>query len=109
MGVVFSDLENMVNRPLDKIRRLHWGYKIPLELTLLAIFVIWGSNMSDTPDGGCLTWYDERCKIYTWASLNGFFPERFMTTVASIAAILLALTSDVFAWILKTPPFQFLG
>jgi hypothetical protein len=51
IGVVFADLETMVNRPLDKLRNLHWGYKVPYELLLLAMFLIWGSVPNDGPKG----------------------------------------------------------
>jgi len=105
---VFADLESMADRPLDKIRNLHWGFKIPVELTLAAMFLIWGSVPNDGP-GLCLTLYDERCTAYVWASWNGFLPMRGMCFFAAISAIILALTSDVFGWILATPPFQFLG
>ena len=43
IGCALSDLENMVDRPLDKIRNLHWGWKIPLNALLITIFFVWGS------------------------------------------------------------------
>ena len=43
IGVAISDMENMVHRPLDRIRDLHWGWKIPLNTVLIAIILIWGS------------------------------------------------------------------
>lgn len=42
-GAALADMEMMVERPLDKLRNLHWGYKIPVELSLWAMFLIWGS------------------------------------------------------------------
>ena len=51
IGVVFADLETMVNRPLDRIRNLHWGYRVPIELVLVTLFLIWGSALSDGPKG----------------------------------------------------------
>jgi len=108
IGIVFSDMENMVDRPLDKIRNLHWSIKIPVNITLLFMFLVWGSSGSEYKTE-CLTGTDPRCPIYVWTSLDGFLPYRFTLTAASIAAILLAFTSDVFAWILGTFPIQFLG
>ena len=98
----------MVHRPLDKIRDLHWAWKIPINVTLLAAFLIWGSIQNEESIG-CLTTYDERCKIWTIASLNGFLPMRFTMAAAAFSAIILALTSDVFQWILSSSPIQFLG
>jgi len=98
----------MVHRPLDKIRDLHWGWKIPLNLFLTAAFLIWGSIQNEE-NIGCLTTYDKRCQIYTIASFNGFLPYRFTMAAAAFSAIILALTSEVFQWILASYPIQFLG
>jgi hypothetical protein len=49
--MALADMENMVNRPLDKIRDLHWGWKIPVNGVLLAIIVFWGSIEYDGPKG----------------------------------------------------------
>lgn len=98
----------MVHRPLDKIRDLHWGWKIPLNAVLLLAFTVWGSIQNEERIG-CLTTYDEKCKVYTIATLNGFLPQRFVMAAAAFSAIILALTSDVFQWILSSPPIQFLG
>jgi len=72
------------------------------------MFLVWGSAGSDLKTE-CLTGMDPRCPIYVWTSFWGFLPYRFMVTAASIAAIILAFTSDVFAWILGSFPVQFLG
>lgn len=45
MGLVISDMENMVERPLDKIRDLHWGWKIPFNGFLLLLIFTWGSKI----------------------------------------------------------------
>lgn len=108
IGIVFSDMENMVERPLDRIRNLHWGWKVPINIVLISMFLVWGSSVTETKTE-CLTGSDDRCAIYVWTSLNGFLPYRFTVTAASIAAIILAFTSDVFAWILGSYPIQFLG
>ena len=98
----------MTHRPLDRIRDLHWGWKIPLNALLAGAFLVWGSIQNEDPTG-CINAYGPRCKVYTIASINGFLPYRFTLAAASISAIILALTSDVFQWILKTAPIQFLG
>ena len=71
IGIVFSDMENMVDRPLDKIRNLHWSIKIPVNITLLFMFLVWGSSGSEYKTE-CLTGTDPRCPIYVWTSLDGF-------------------------------------
>lgn len=43
IGTAIADIENMVQRPLDKIRDLHWGWKIPFNGILLLIIFFWGS------------------------------------------------------------------
>jgi len=101
-------MENMVHRPLDKIRDLHWGWKIPLNAFLLAVWLIWGSIQNED-DNGCLVAYGPRCAVYEYASFHGFLPYRFTMAAAAFSAIILALTSDVFQWILKSFPIQFLG
>ena len=47
IGTAISDMENMVHRPLDNIRDLHWGWKIPINGVLVAIIVFWGSTERD--------------------------------------------------------------
>jgi hypothetical protein len=41
--MALSDMENMVHRPLDKIRDLGWGWKILFNGVLLVIIFLWGS------------------------------------------------------------------
>ena len=103
VGTALADLESIVQRPLDKIRDLHWGWKIPFNGTLIIIALIWGSMNYEEPEG-CQTTYDERCWIYTVASINGFLPVEFTRFAAAFSIVILALTSDVLAWILKTWP-----
>jgi len=108
IGVAISDMENMVYRPLDKIRDLHWGWKIPLNTVLILIILIYGAIEGDTPDK-CYTLYDDRCPEVIWYSLNGFLPLQFTKNLSTMAIILLALTSEGAQWVLKTAPIQFLG
>jgi len=43
-GVIFADIENLRDsQPLDRIRKLHWGWKIPINLVLGFLFVSYGS------------------------------------------------------------------
>jgi hypothetical protein len=52
-GVIFADLETWKDyRPLDSVRELHWGWKIPLNTVILFLVASWGSYW-DT--GTCLT------------------------------------------------------
>ena len=60
IGTVFADLENMIERPLDSLRDLHWGWKIPINTVLILIACVWGSIDNEAPEG-CQTAYDERC------------------------------------------------
>ena len=54
IGTALADLENMVQRPLDKIRDLHWVWKIPFNGVLIIVALIWGSIKIEAPKG-CLT------------------------------------------------------
>ena len=43
-AVVFADIESFKTwRPLDTIRNLHWGWKIPLNFVFLFLFAVCGS------------------------------------------------------------------
>ena len=47
-AVVFADIESIkTSRPLDAIRNLHWGWKIPLNFVLLFLFGICGSSQPE--------------------------------------------------------------
>jgi len=101
-------MECMADRPLDKIRNLAWYWKIPFNCVLLAMILVWGSMMSDSPHG-CMTTYDGRCAMHELASFHGFLSLRFTLTAASISAIVLALTSEAAQWVLNTSIMQFLA
>ena len=126
MGLVLSDLETMPYRPLDKIRNLSCGWKIPINLTLITIIALFGSipNNKPTNPSGCdgtieisyvkatgylTATYDERCTLYDIVSMNGFFSFKFIIMIATLATMVLALTSEVAQWILDSQPLQFLG
>lgn len=108
LGVMFADMETMIDRPLDRIRNLEWYWKIPFNTCLVAMILIWGSMMSDNPKG-CMTTYDDRCLLHEYASLHGFLSLRFTLTAASISCIILSLTSEVAQWVLNTVVMQFLA
>ena len=42
-GVILADLETFHNRPLDAIRDLHWGWKIPVNFLLFFVAVSFGA------------------------------------------------------------------
>lgn len=45
-GLIFSDSENLKTdnpRPLDAVRELHWGWKIPINLVLVFLFTSYGA------------------------------------------------------------------
>ena len=69
LGLALSDLETMPDGgPLSKVRALHWAWKIPINLLLFAIFLIYGSN-SNEENSSCYTAYDEPCELYQWVTL----------------------------------------
>jgi len=108
LGVMFSDMENMVDRPLDRIRNLPWPLKYLFNTILLTFIAIWGGQVHDNPKG-CMTLYDDRCWLHEMASINGFLPLRFTLNISAISAIVIALTSPVCQWVLSSAIMQFLG
>jgi len=51
IGTLLADMENMVERPLDKIRDLSLGWKIVFNSTLIIMIVLWGSLEYETREG----------------------------------------------------------
>jgi len=47
-GVILADLETFHNRPLDAIRNLHWGWKIPVNFALFLVAVSFGAYTKTT-------------------------------------------------------------
>jgi len=47
-GVILADLETFHNRPLDRIRDLHWGWKIPVNFALFFVAVSFGGYTKPT-------------------------------------------------------------
>jgi len=69
IGLALSDLETMPDGgPLGKVRALHWAWKVPVNLLLFAVFLIYGSN-SNEENANCYTGYDEPCDFYQWVTL----------------------------------------
>ena len=67
-GVAFADLETWKDyRPLDSVRELHWGWKIPLNTFIIAIVFSYGSYW-DT--GMCLSTNDGNCEFWRYASFD---------------------------------------
>lgn len=49
IGTALADMENMVHRPLDRLRDLSIWWKIPINFALVTIIFIWGSISDDDP------------------------------------------------------------
>jgi len=109
LGLALSDLETMPDGgPLAKVRAIHWGWKIPLNLLLFAVFLIYGSN-SNEENANCYTGYDEPCDLYQWVTLWQAIDARVCQYLGAVSLFVLALTSSWFQWTLDSWPFQFLG
>jgi hypothetical protein len=109
IGLALSDLETMPDGgPLAKVRAIHWGWKIPLNLLLFAVFLIYGSN-SNEENANCYTGYDEPCDLYQWVTLWQAIDARVCQYLGAVSLFVLALTSSWFQWTLDSWPFQFLG
>jgi len=110
-GVILADLETFHVRPLDSIRNLHWGWKIPVNLALFTVAVSFGAyNRSGWMH--CETASDDEypyCIYWSIVSWNGIIPMEICTHIGANALIILCLTSDVAAWILGTVIIQFMG
>jgi len=109
LGVAFSDMESMATRPLNAWRDVHWGWKIPINAVLLAVFIIYGSNSNDDTAEHCFAKYDDPCEFYQWVTWNGFIGNAVCQWMGALAIIFLALTSQWTQWVLETWPCQFLG
>lgn len=108
-GVVFADIDTInINgrRPLDVIRKLNIWAKIPLNLFLFAIFVVFGSVDIETLNH----MRAEENQRYNLVVTFGYFigmPVSML--IAALAIFFLALTSPVAKWILGSIVFSFLG
>lgn len=110
IGMALSDLECMESKPFDKVRDLHWAFKIPLNVTLILIISIWGSMQDKTPTSpDCTDLWGDNCTIYDYATLHGLIPSWFTLPTSSVSLIFLALSSDWFQKTLKSWPIKFLG
>lgn len=105
-GVIFADLETMKNRPLDAVRNLHWGWKIPINLFLALVVVSWGSYEDE---GRCLRSDDGNCDYWYYATIMWYLPRPVVHYTAAVLLIFFALTSSWFQWVLASPPFEFMG
>jgi hypothetical protein len=94
-----------MGRPLDSIRDLNFWVKIPINLTFLAIFMLWGSIMSN---GNCSNKDPDACwfhRAVTFGELD-LLPWAFF---AAISGFVFLLTSEYFQWLMSSAPFRFLG
>jgi peptidoglycan/LPS O-acetylase OafA/YrhL len=108
-GVIFADIETINihgRRPLDVIRKLNIWAKIPLNLFLFTLFVIFGSVDIEPLN----SMRAEENQTYSLTVTFGYFigmPVSML--IAALAVFFLCLTSRVAYVILDSPPFQFLG
>lgn len=108
-GVLFADIDSInINgrRPLDVLRKLNIWAKIPLNLFLFTLFVIFGAVDIETLSN----MRSEENQRYNLVVTFGYFigmPVAML--ISALAIFLLALTSSVAKWILGSPPFVFLG
>ena len=106
-GVIYADLETFHVRPLDTLRELHWGWKIPINFGLFFVAVSYGSYSNNRlcdehfNDGYCVFW-----EIISW---DGYIPMEICTHIGANALIILALTSDWMAIFLGSVVIQFMG
>jgi len=106
-GVMFADIETWKDfRPLDSVRELHWGWKIPINTVIIAIIVSYGSYW-DT--GMCLSVGDGNCEFWRYVSFEWQMPVPVAHYLAANLLIFLALTSQAFQWVLGSLPFKFMG
>lgn len=108
-GVIFADIETINiygRRPLDVLRKLNIWAKIPLNLFLFALFVIFGAVDIEALNH---TRADENQKYGLVVTFGYFIGMPVAMLISALAIFLLALTSKVAMWILGSPPFIFLG
>jgi len=108
-GVIFADIDSVnINgrRPLDVLRKLNIWIKIPFNLFLLGLFVIFGSIDIETLNG---MRSEENQRYSLVVSFGYFIGMPICMLIAALAIFILALTSSVAKCILGSPPFAFLG
>jgi uncharacterized membrane protein YeiB len=106
-GVMFADIETWKDyRPLDSVRNLHWGWKIPINLVLSIIILSWGSYQDE---GMCLRNDDGNCEFWRYPTFDWYLPRPVVHYTAAILLIFFALTSSWFQWVLGSAPFEFMG
>jgi len=98
-----ADLETFHQRPLDGIRNLHWGWKIPVNFALFFVAVSFGAVTNTKIGMECQNKpSEEQSYCYYWAVItwDGILPMEICTHIGAIALMILCLTSDVAAWFL---------
>jgi hypothetical protein len=106
-GVMFCDLEHDKNiRRLDSLRNLDWWWKVPINITLLSIFIFFGSVDIEPLDAE----RPEDMRTFDAAVTGGYtIGMPLCMLIAALAIFVLALISQWFQWILASAPFAFLG
>ena len=108
-GVIFADIDSInVNgrRPLDVLRKLNIWAKIPLNLFLLTIFIVFGAVDIETLNHMRA---DENQRYNLVVTFGYFIGMPVSMLIAALAIFILSLTSSVAKWILGSAPFRFLG
>ena len=108
-GVIFADIDSInINgrRPLDVLRKLNVWVKIPFNLFLFALFVVFGSVDIETLNHMRA---DEDQRYNLVVTFGYFIGMPVSMLIAALAIFLLALTSSVAKCILGSAVFKFLG
>ena len=106
-GIILSDIEHLTKgfgRPLDALRNLSIWWKIPLNLVLIVIFLIYGSLNEYADD-----FPKEDMGFYRAVRGYEYLSWLPWEDVGALAIMILCLTSEWAQWILSSYPFRFLG
>jgi len=74
IGIALADLETSPVRPLDRLRNMSMWWKVPFNLLLITLFVLYGSNSNDGSEH-CHTAVDEQCPFYKWITVGNFIEQ----------------------------------
>jgi peptidoglycan/LPS O-acetylase OafA/YrhL len=108
-GVIFADIDSInINgrRPLDVLRKLNIWVKIPFNLFLFGLFVIFGSVDIETLSH---MRSDDNQRYNLVVTFGYFIGMPVSMLIAALAIFILALTSSVAKCILGSFVFRFLG
>ena len=106
IGVALCDMEFLEDwRPLDYARFDNIWLATLRNVVLVFLFLTYGS----LDKYGCLTAYDARCWYVSTMSFDCNMPWWVGLYIGSFSLMALAMLSEGFQWLLRTPPFQFMG